>query len=88
MSTLDFCAVAYAVVYQPSKSNEGLVLGKPILSGKDITMHRLKLIEAHSNKYYKSSHYNIRLMTERTESTVVLHWLRDQGNLENRVQKI
>ena len=44
---LGHCAVAYAVVSQPSKVNQGLVASKSRLAKKDITIPRLELIATH-----------------------------------------
>ena len=97
-SILGYCAVAYAVVSQPSKVNQGLVASKSRLSKKDITIPRLELIAAHmaanlaTNIKAALKDLNIRSVIGWTGSTVVLHWLRDQGSykvfVENRVKKI
>ena len=97
-SILGYCAVAYAVVSQPSKVNQGLVASKSRLSKKDITIPRLELIAAHmaanlaTNIKAALKDLNIRSVIGRTDSTVVLHWLRDHGSykvfVENRVKKI
>ena len=65
---------------------------------KDITIPRLELIATHmaanlaTNIKAALKDLNIRLVTEWTDSTVVLHWLRNQGSykvfVENRVKKI
>ena len=97
-SILGYCAVAYAVVSQPSKVNQGLVASKSRLSKKDITIPRLELIAAHmaanlaTNIKAALKDSNIRSVIGSTESIVVLHWLRDQISykvfVENRVKKI
>ena len=46
-----YCAVAYAVVSQPSKVNQGLVASKSRLWKKGITIPRLELIATHGSKY-------------------------------------
>ena len=46
-SILGYCAVAYAVVSQPSKVNQGLVASKSRLAKKDTTIPRLELIATH-----------------------------------------
>ena len=46
-SILRNCAVAYAVISQPSKLNQGLVASKSRLLKNDITMQRLELIATH-----------------------------------------
>ena len=95
---LGYCAVAYAVVSQLTKVNQGLVASKSKLSKKDITIPRLELITAHmaanlaTNIKAALKDLNIRSVIGWTDSTVVLHWLRDQGSykvfVENRVKKI
>ena len=97
-SILGCCAVANAVVSQPSKVNQGLVASKSRLSKKDITMPRLELIVAHmaanlaTNIKAALKDLSIRSVIGWTDSTVVLHWLKDQGSYkvfeENRVKKI
>ena len=97
-SILGCCAVANAVVSQPSKVNQGLVASKSRLSKKDITIPRLELIAAHmaanlaTNIKAALKDLNIRSVIGWTYITVVLHWLRDQGSykvfVENRVKKI
>ena len=82
-SILGYCAVAYAVVSQPSKVNQGLVASKSRLSKKDITIPRLELIAAHmaanlaTNIKAALKDLNIRSVIGWTDSTVVLHGLRD-----------
>ena len=97
-SILGYCAIAYAVVSQALKVNQGLVGSKSRLSKKDITILRLQLIATHmaanlaTNIKAALKDLNIRLVAGRTDSTVVLHWLRDQGSYkvfeENRIKKI
>ena len=97
-SILGYCAVAYAVVNQPSVVNQGLIASKSRLSKKDVTIPRLELIATHmaaklaTNTKEALKHFNIRSVTGWTDSIVVLYWLRDQGNykvfVENRVKKI
>ena len=47
VSILGNCAVAYAVVSQPSKVNQGLVASKSRLLKKDLMIPRLELIATH-----------------------------------------
>ena len=83
---LGYYAVAHAVVSQPSKLNQGLVTNKSRLSRKDITTPRLELIATHmatnlaTNIKVALKDLNIRSVTGWTSSTVVSHWLRDQGS--------
>ena len=46
-SISSYCTVAYAVVYQPSKSNQVLVVSKSRLSKNDQTIPRAELIATH-----------------------------------------
>ena len=95
---LGHCAVAYAVVSQPSKVNQGLVASKSRLSKKDITILILELIATHmaaslaTNIKAALKDLNIRSITGWRNSTVVLQSLRDQESykvfVENRVKKI
>ena len=97
-SILGYCAVASAVVSQPSKVNQGLVASKSINSKKDVTISRLELIAIHMAVNLTTSfkaalkNLNIKSVTGWTDNTVVLHWLRYQGSykvfVENRVKKI
>ena len=93
-SILGYCAVAYAVVSQPSKVNQGLVASKSRLSKKDITIPRFDLIATHmaanlaTNIKAALENLNIRSATGWTDSTVVLHWLRDQGSYKVFVEDI
>ena len=91
---LGHCAVAYAVVSQPSKVNQGLVASKSRLSKKDITIPRLELIVTHmaanlaTNIKTALKDLNIRSVTGWTDSTVVLHWMRDQGKVKKILKRI
>ena len=88
------CTVAYAVVYQPSKVNQSLITSKSRLAKKNISIPRLKLIAAHlpSNLKCCLSKFNIRELYAWSDSTVTLHWLKDNGEHKvlvcNRVAKI
>ena len=45
-SILANCAAVYAVVYQPSVTNKGLLVSKPRLSKEDVIIARLELVSA------------------------------------------
>ena len=77
LHVLGYCAVAYAEVSQPSKVNQGLIASKSRLSKKGITIPRLELIVTRIKAALRG--LNIRSLPGWTGSTVVLHWLRDQG---------
>ena len=90
-------AVADAAVSQPSKVNKSLVASKWRLSKKDITIPRLEVIATPmvanraANIKAALKAFNIRSVIGWTDSTAVLHWLKDQGKykalVENRVKK-
>ena len=92
------CAVFYAVVYQSSLTNQVLVVNKPRISKKTLTIPWLELVSAHmtsnliENVKAALKRCNIRSITGWTDSTVVLHWLNRQGLYKqfaaNRVGKI
>ena len=46
-SIIASCAVVYAVVHQPSVTNEGLVVSKSRISTKNLTAPRLELASTH-----------------------------------------
>ena len=74
------CAVVYAVVHHPSVTNQRLVVSKPRISKKKLTIPRLKLVSAHmasdliENTKAALKLHNIRSATGWRDSTVVLHW--------------
>ena len=92
------CAVVYAVVHQPSVTNQGLVVSKSRISKKNLTIPRLELVSIHmasnliENVKVALKHCNIRSITGWTDNTVILHWLNRQGLYKqfvaNRVTKI
>ena len=41
------CTVVYAVVHQPSVTNQGLVVSKSRISKKNLTIPRLELVSVH-----------------------------------------
>ena len=79
------CAVVYAVVHQPSVTNQGLVVSKSRISKKNLTIPKLELLLAHmasnlmENVKTALKRCNVRSVTGCTDSTVVLHWLNRQG---------
>ena len=44
---LPSCEVVYAVVHQPSVTNQGLVVSNSSVSKKNLTVSRLELVSAH-----------------------------------------
>ena len=91
-------AVLYAVINQPSGTNQGLVAARARLSKKDTTIPRLELVAAHmatnllENAKNVLRRFPVRSIHGWTDSTVALHWIRAQGNykqyVSNRVKKI
>ena len=92
------CAAVYALVYQPSITNKGLLISKSRISKKDVTIPRLELVSAHmgsnlvSNVLPTMKTENIRSVVGWTDSTVVLCWLNKSEGYKpfvaNRVSKI
>ena len=75
-SILGYCAVAYAVVNQPSKVNQSLVASKSRLLKKDITIPRLELIATHMAANL-ATNIKVALKDLNIRSE---HWLRDEGS--------
>ena len=77
--------MVYIVVHQPSVTNQGFVVTESRISEKNLTTLRLELASAHmasnliENVKTALERCNIRSVTEWTDSTVVLHWLKTQG---------
>ena len=90
--------VAYAIVYQPNKVSQSLITSKCRLAKKNISIPRLELIAAHmssiltGNLKCSVSKFNIKEVYAWSDSTVTLHWLKDNGEYKvfvfNRVAKI
>ena len=80
-SILGNCAAVYAVVYQPSVTNKGLLVSKFLISKKDITIPRLEIVSTHmssklvSNVLSALKTENMRSVVGWTDNTVVLCWL-------------
>ena len=83
-SLLGTCAVACAVMQQPSVIKQELIASKSRLSKKQMTIPRLELVAAQmvanlaENIRTSLQNHNIREVYGWSDSTVVLHWL--QGN--------
>ena len=92
------CAVVYAVVHQPSVTNQVLVASKSHISKKNLTIPRLELVSAHmalnviENVKAALKLCNISSTTGLGDTTVGLHWLKRQGIYKqfvaNRISKI
>ena len=78
------CTVAYAVIYQPNKISQGLITSKSRLEKKNLTIPRLELIAAQisanlsQNIKNALNNQNVRNFYAWSDSTIVLHWLRDK----------
>ena len=91
-------AAVYAVVQQPSGTNQGLVTAKSRLSKKGLTIPRLELVSGHmaTNLVYNVKQalegFPVRKVYSWLDSTVALHWIRGNGEYKqfvgNRVKKI
>ena len=92
------CTVAYAVVYQLNKDSQSLIISKSRLAKKNISIPQLELVATHissnlpGNLKYILSKFNIGEVYAWSDSTVALHWLKDNGNYKefvcDRVAKI
>lgn len=88
----------YAITYQPSGSNQGLVATKSRLAKKGLTIPRLELVAGHMstnllhNVKESLQGFPIRNVYSWLDSTVALHWIRGQGVykqfVNHRVRKI
>ena len=96
-SITESCAVVYAVIHQPSITNQGLVVSKSRISKRNLTIRRLELVLEHiasnliENVKPALKRCNIKSITGTgwTSSTVNLHSLNRQGldkqSVANRV---
>ena len=92
------CTVAYARIFQTNKISQGLIASKSRLAKKNLSIPRLELIAAQMTSNLANNiknalvSQNIRNFVAWSDSTVVLHWLRDSGEykvfVSNRVGKI
>ena len=90
--------VMYAVVFQKSGTNQGLVAAKARLARKNLTIPRLELASAHmaanlaQNVLDALQGMPVRQVYGWLDSTVALHWIKGAGNykqfVSNRVKKI
>ena len=93
VSLLGTCALAYAVMQQPSSIREGLITSKSRLSKKQKTIPRLELVAAQmaanlAEKIRTSPpNHNIRDVHGWSDNTVVLHWLQSNGSYKEFVHK-
>ena len=89
------CTAAYAVIYQPNKISQGLITSKSRLAKRNLTIPRLELkMSANLSQNIKNAlnNQNVRNFYAWSDSTVVLHWLKDKREckvfVSNRVAKI
>ena len=92
-------AAVYAVVQQPSGTNQGLLAAKSRLAKKGLTIPRLELVSAHmasnlvANVKDALQDQPIRSVYGWLDTTVALHWIKGGGSIykqfvANRVSKI
>ena len=92
------CTIAYAVIYQPNKISQGLIASKSRFAKRNLAILHLELIAAQlsanlsQNIENALTNQNIINFHAWSDSTVVLHWLKDKGEykifVSNRVAKI
>ena len=91
-------ATVFAVVQQPSGSNQGLLTAKLRLSKKGLTIPRLELVSGHMaanlvhNVKKALEGFPVNRVVGWLDSSVALHWIRGNGEYKqfvgNRVRKI
>ena len=92
-SLIGTCALAYAVIQQPSAVRQGLITSKSRLSKKQKTIPRLELVAAQTvanlaEKIRTSPpNHNIRDVHGWSDTTVVLLWLQSNGSYKEFVHK-
>ena len=80
------CTVAYAVIYQPNNISQCVITSESRLAKRNITIPRLKLIAAQmsvnlaQNIKNAVNNQSVRNFYALSDSTVVLHCLRDKEN--------
>ena len=97
-SILANCVTVYAVVYQTSITNKGLLVSKSRIFKKDVTIPRFQLVSAHMGSNLVSDVLsplkteNIISVFRWTDNTVVLCWLKQSESYKpfaaNREGKI
>ena len=81
----EVCTVPYAVIYQPNEISQGLITSKSKLAKRNLTIPRLELIAAQMSANLSQniknalSNQNVRNFYAWSDSTVVLHWLKDRS---------
>ena len=97
-SIMGTCAVAYAVVFQPNGTQQNIIASKSRLAKQKLSITSLELVATHKaailadNIKTTLANVNMGNAFGWTDSTVVLHWLKKNGNysqfVNNRVDKI
>ena len=92
------CAVVYAVVFQPNGTQQNIIASKSRLAKQKLSITSLELVATHKaailadNIKTTLANVNMGNAFGWTDSTVVLHWLKKNGNysqfVNNRVDKI
>jgi hypothetical protein len=84
-------AAVYAVVFQPSAVNQGLVAAKARLAKQGLTIPRLELVSGHmavnliSNVKTALEGFNVCQQHCWLDSSVALHWIAGNGNYKHAV---
>ena len=92
-SLTGFCAEAYTVVNQQNIFSQNLITTKSRLARKNLSIPRLELVAAHMSANLAEnikiclSKLNIREIYPWSDSTTVLHWLKDNGEHKIFVSK-
>ena len=97
-SAMGVSATVFAVVQQPSGSNQGFLTAKSRLSKKGLTIPRLELVSGHMaanlvhNVKKALEGFPVNLVVGWLDSSVALHWIRGNGEYKqfvgNRVRKM
>ena len=94
------CTIAYAVIYQTNKISQGLITSKSRLAKRNLTISCLlrnltiSKMSANLSQNIKNTinNQNVRIFYAWSDSTVVLHWLKDKREykvfMSNGVAKI
>ena len=84
-------ATVFAVVQQPSGSNQGLLTAKSRLSKKGLTIPRLELVSGHMaanlvhNVKKALEGFPVNRVVGWLDSSVALHWIRENGEYKQFV---
>lgn len=87
-------AAMYAVVYQASGVNQGLLATKSRLAKKGLTIPRLELVSAHMAVKFAENVKNalegqpVRSVHGWLDSTVALHWIRREDSAYKQLRRL